>query len=88
MKYKSFRIQNFKGIKDTTVELHGVEGLLNDEAIQIIRKESQLSDKPTKNQIRRFFQERLASDRIESLGAEFSSRAGKLLVQLKAKLEE
>ena len=26
MKYKSFRIQNFKGIKDTTVELQGVAG--------------------------------------------------------------
>ena len=26
MKYKSFRIRNFKGIKDTTVELHGLAG--------------------------------------------------------------
>jgi hypothetical protein len=26
MRYKSFRIQNFKGIKDTTVELDGVAG--------------------------------------------------------------
>ena len=26
MKYKSFRIKNFKGIKDTTVVLQGVAG--------------------------------------------------------------
>jgi predicted ATP-dependent endonuclease of OLD family len=26
MKYKSFRIRNFKGIKDTTIELHGLAG--------------------------------------------------------------
>jgi ABC-type multidrug transport system ATPase subunit len=26
VRYKSFRIRNFKGIKDTTVELHGATG--------------------------------------------------------------
>lgn len=74
----------------TLGELHKtivvVEDLLNKEALVKIQGELELKQLPTKAQILRFFQERLASDQIADLGAHFRDKSGKLLDALSAKL--
>jgi hypothetical protein len=52
-----------------------IEGLLDDEALKIISDELGFPDKPSKTQIRRFFQECLARDVIPSLGSDFEKNA-------------
>ncbi|MCJ2018626.1 ATP-binding protein [Methylobacterium sp. E-065] len=64
-----------------------IENLLDAAGKQVIQNELQIQTPPTKNQIRRFFQERLASDRVESLGSGFDSKAKTLVGALKARLE-
>ncbi|MGO4133103.1 ATP-dependent endonuclease [Rhizobium brockwellii] len=63
-----------------------IEKLLDADALAKIQLEQTLSSKPTKNQIRRFFQERLASNNTVDLGSVFAQRAGKLLDTLAAKV--
>jgi len=64
-----------------------IEDLLDAEARQIIRKELALDDLPTKNQIRRFFQERLASNNVVPLGGHFALQAKKLVDALTERLD-
>src|SRR5690606_16988163 len=45
-----------------------IEDLLDDQAKQVVSAHLSLSSKPTKNQVRRFFQESLAQDHVPSLG--------------------
>ncbi|MBL1142613.1 MAG: AAA family ATPase [Proteobacteria bacterium] len=59
-----------------------IEDLLDDVALQVIENELELSSKPTKKNIRRFFQESLARDEIPSLGSKFSQNATKILDEL------
>jgi hypothetical protein len=63
-----------------------IEDLLDNEAKNIIGSVLKLDGCPTKGQIRRFFQERLASDDTDELGAEFSEKARVLLDALKSRL--
>jgi hypothetical protein len=63
-----------------------IEDLLDQSALELIQKGLQLSGKPSKNQIRRFFQEHLASDKLDNLGPGFVRRASSLLGPLEAKL--
>lgn len=63
-----------------------IEDLLDDKARSTIQSELGLTSSPTKNQIRRFFQERLASDNVSSLGAAFTRKSAKLLEALRARL--
>lgn len=71
-------------VKDVSV----IEDLLDDEAKQIIREELKLPEKPSKGQIRRFFQERLASDSPRALGAGFASKSEALLKALASRLRD
>jgi ABC-type Na+ transport system ATPase subunit NatA len=64
-----------------------IEDLLDEEARQIIQGELSLSKAPTKGQIRRFFQERLASDKVAPLGMAFIEKGGQLVAKLKGRLE-
>jgi ABC-type Na+ transport system ATPase subunit NatA len=73
-------------IDELTSGITVIEDLLDHAARQIVRNELKLSDEPTKGQIRRFFQERLASDKIDSLGAAFAASARALLVALHNRL--
>ena len=63
-----------------------IEDLLDSEAKQIVQSTLGVSVTPNKNQIRRFFQERLASDNTQHLGAGFESAARAVLEQLRSRL--
>lgn len=63
-----------------------IEDLLDNEARDVIKSALALSGAATKNQIRRFFQERLASGNAESLGAGFATSSKAMLDQLNARL--
>jgi hypothetical protein len=63
-----------------------IEDLLDSEAKQIVQSSLGISASPSKNQIRRFFQERLASDNTQHLGAGFESTASAVLKELKSRL--
>jgi hypothetical protein len=63
-----------------------IEDLLDANALDAIRKELGLSNGPSKGQIRRFFQERLASGKIDNLSPTFISAATSMLDALRARL--
>lgn len=63
-----------------------IEGLLDHEALGAVQKELHLIKRPNKDQIRRFFQEKLASDKVQSLGPGFASKAQSLLEALRARM--
>jgi ABC-type Na+ transport system ATPase subunit NatA len=63
-----------------------IEDLLDSEANQIVQSTLGLSVAPNKNQIRRFFQERLASDNAQHLGSGFENAARAVLNELKSRL--
>ncbi len=65
-----------------------IEDLLDNEAMGVIAKAIGTSGTPTKNQIRRFFQESLARDEIISLGSNFVKIAGTILDKLENRLEQ
>lgn len=64
-----------------------IEDLLDQDALDFIQKELSLAKHPSKSQIRRFFQERLASDNIHKLSSGFASRATTMMNALKSRLE-
>ena len=66
--------------------LKEIENLLDHEAVNIIQAELKLTDKPTKNQLRRFFQERLASDNVIDLGKAFAKAGKDVLEKLQQRL--
>lgn len=65
-----------------------IEDLLDDEARKIIRAALCLEDDPTKPQIRRFFQERLASNQVVPLGSGFAAKAKLVLDKLASMLAQ
>lgn len=64
-----------------------IEDLLDDEARNLIQSELQLDGAPSKAQIRRFFQERLASNGVVPLGSAFAKRATEVLTKLATALD-
>lgn len=64
-----------------------IEDLLDQEALDFIQNELKLAKHPSKSQIRRFFQERLASNNIHKLSSGFASRAATMMDALKGRLE-
>ena len=64
-----------------------IEDLLDAKATEVVRTVLGLSGSPTKGQICRFFQERLASDTITDLSPTFRSSVNVLLAALQARLE-
>ena len=65
-----------------------IEDLLDDSAKLIIKAELSLKGLPTKAQIRRFFQEKLATNNVSSLGPEFEQRSRKLISAMKSRLDK
>ena len=63
-----------------------IEDLLDDHALDCIKAELGLGARPDKSQIRRFFQERLASDTITDLGKGFTDKAAAFLKTLRERL--
>jgi ABC-type Mn2+/Zn2+ transport system ATPase subunit len=63
-----------------------IEDLLDTEAKEQITTSLGLSSTPTKAQVRRYFQEKLASDETPQLGAGFASRAAAILTSLHERL--
>jgi hypothetical protein len=63
-----------------------IEDLLDSSALGFIQKELKLSKIPSKSQIKRFFQERLASANVDNLSPVFSAKAGSLLEALSERL--
>ena len=63
-----------------------IEDLLDGSARDKIASLLGLAKRPTKNQILRFFQERLASSSVESLGQVFNKRSKALLENLESRL--
>ena len=74
-------------LDDLVSTISVIEDLLDDEARTIIQNELELSNSPNKNQIRRFFQERLASDNTEALGAAFEANAKAVLNEMQCRLD-
>lgn len=72
-------IDNLAGVKV-------IEDLLDQSALSCIQKELKLSKAPTKGQIRRFFQERLAGGKIDDLSPFFIAKAKSLLTELRARI--
>lgn len=64
-----------------------IEDLLSEKTRLLIKSELFLSRNPTKNQIRRFFQERLASGNTAKLDPEFNKSAKALLTALASRLK-
>jgi hypothetical protein len=75
-------------IDSFVASVNEIENLLDNDALDVIRKELQCTGKLTKNHIRRFFQERLASNTIKELSTQFSLRAEKLLVEIGNRLDK
>ncbi len=65
-----------------------IEDLLDAKALDHIRTELDLNKRPTKGQIRRFFQERLASDKVHSVSPTFLKRAKTLLAKIEERLND
>lgn len=64
-----------------------IEDLLDQLALDHVQKELGLSTPPDKGQIRRFFQERLASENIQPVSAAFDAKSRALLEGLAARLK-
>ena len=74
-------------IKELMPEVKIIEDLLDEVALTAIQKALSLAGKPSKSQIRRFFQERLASDKVESLSPYFKARSKAMLEVLEVRLK-
>jgi ABC-type Na+ transport system ATPase subunit NatA len=73
-------------LSDLVSGVKTIEDLLDDEARQTVQVALGLASRPNKAQIKRFFQERLASDQVCHLGAGFETRARSVLQELRARL--
>jgi hypothetical protein len=73
-------------IDELIPKLKVIEDLLDQDALNYIQTGLQLDKHPSKSQIRRFFQERLASDTVDELSVSFVADSKLLLEALKARL--
>jgi len=67
-------------IDELVPDVKVIEDLLDHDALDYIQQEMKLGEHPSKSQIRRFFQERLASSKFDEVSSGFVSK-GKLLVE-------
>lgn len=76
----------------TIDELHKdvkvIEDVLDEVALKYISNSISIKSTPTKAQIRRFFQEKLASDQIKEISKEFANRSLFILTEIKSRLDE
>jgi hypothetical protein len=75
-------------IGELVADVEMIEDLLDEKALEHIVSQLSLRGKPHKGQIRRFFQERLASDNVIPIGETFSLRSQALLDALQRILSE
>ena len=75
-------------LKDLVSDLEQIEDLLDEDALLVVKRELAITSKPSKVEIRRFFQERLASENISQLSTAFKSRSESLMVGLMRALTE
>jgi len=73
-------------IDDFVTGVSVIEDLLDVEALDFVQRELGLAKAPSKGQICRFFQERLASDKVDPLSAGFMSSAASMLNAMKTRL--
>lgn len=73
-------------IKELIANVTVIEDLLDNESMNIVQSELNLKKAPSKGQILRFFQERLASANVADLGVVFRDRATLLLDTLGMRL--
>jgi hypothetical protein len=74
-------------LDDLGLEIKVIEDLLDDEALGVIRTQFKLDARPSKAQIHRFFQERLASENLQNLGSGFAEKAAQVLTTLSNRLK-
>ncbi|MHB8284281.1 MAG: ATP-dependent nuclease [Caulobacteraceae bacterium] len=67
-------------------DVNVIEDLVDGQALQIIKEQLAIAETPNKAQIRRFFQERLASDNAMDLGDAFAEKGKRLLTALRFRL--
>ena len=75
-------------LNDLTPGLSVIEDLLDKQAKDIVASQLGITSKPTKNQIRRFFQECLAKDEVLDLGNSFRQKVEVLLNELNRRIED
>ena len=75
-------------LSDYLDNINVIEDLLDDEAKGIIADALGIKGSPKKAQIKRFFQEKLATNKIECLGKEFKKRAKKLIKSMSDRLTD
>ncbi|MBV9571592.1 MAG: AAA family ATPase [Alphaproteobacteria bacterium] len=73
-------------IDEIAVGITEIEDLFDDAGRSVVQREMKLTARPTKNQIRRFCQERLAGGNTPALGKHFEDKAKALLDGLWARL--
>ncbi|PZR00741.1 MAG: hypothetical protein DI533_09470 [Cereibacter sphaeroides] len=71
-----------KQISELMQNMQTIEDLVDESAREIIASELELDGKPDKGQIRRFFQERLASNNVKSVSKAFDSNIMKLISEV------
>jgi len=64
-----------------------IEDLLDSEALKFIQLELKINKPPSKAQIRRFFQERLASEKVDNISPKFVANSKLVLGSLQEKLK-
>jgi ABC-type Na+ transport system ATPase subunit NatA len=79
-------LDRIMGLAELVSGVTVIEDLLDDEARAAIKKKLKLSTSPSKGQIRRFFQEQLASDQTEPLSTGFAEKAKSLIDALRLRL--
>ena len=75
-------------LSDYLAEVRVIEDILDQEAFDIIKGELGISEKPDKQQIRRFFQEKLATGDLVPLGDGFKKNIEALIGAMKEALAE
>lgn len=73
-------------ISDFVADVKVIEDLLDENALEIIREKLSLNKTPTKAQIRRYFQECLASEEVVDLGSKFNKSTGEILTAMESRL--
>lgn len=71
-------------VKDTVF----IEDLLDSAALEVVRDQLSIEQQPSKAQIRRFFQERLAMNKIEELSPGFAKKARSIISALEMHLSK
>jgi hypothetical protein len=79
-------LDRIAGLAELVSGVTVIEDLLDEEAQAAIKKKLRLTTPPSKGQIRRFFQEQLASDQTEPLSTGFADKAKSLIDALRLRL--